>query len=98
MWMMKNFMLQNKVTTPFDIFRNIHCIGNGDVDQDIVDVDQGIGTSGIDVIDDYDLNQEFAVSNQGMLYFQFNMSWFFVFITYIHLCIARLKPQRYACT
>ena len=68
-----------------DIFRNIHCIGNSDVDQDIVDVDQGIGTSGIDVIDDYDLNQEFAVSNQGMLYFQFNMSWFFVFITYIHL-------------
>jgi len=46
------------------IFKNIHCIGN-------VDVDQDIGTTGIDAIDEYDLNQVFAVSNQGILYFQF---------------------------
>jgi len=47
-----------------DIFLKIRCIGN-------VDVDQDIGTAGIDAIDEYDLNQMFAVSNQGMLYFQF---------------------------
>ena len=73
-----------------EIFLNIHCIGN-------VDVDQGISTSEIDAIDDNDLSQVFAVSNQGMLCFQFNTSWFlfkFVFITYVHLRIAGLRASQ----
>ena len=39
------------------------------------DFDQGIGGSENDTIGDSGLSQMFAVSNQGMFYFQFNISY-----------------------